>query len=188
MALFIDPNQRQFRARNDDGTETTATWIAAVDTNWSQNTVTNFRVRITTQADVGAGANSPIAPTLYYSLNGGTSTQVTSSSNVVRLSPSSQFADGAATTQQLSGGLGLTYVAGSMQESSSGAVSRVMAAGLDISEDEWCVQIQAADVANGDTITLQQKTGTAGVYATYTVTPSITVIKLSSSGLFFSLY
>lgn len=188
MAVFIDPNQAQFRARNDDGNETGATWIAALNTNWSQNTGQNFRVRITTKADAGASSNSPIAPQLWASLNGGAYFQVTASSTIVKLVLSSQFTDGTATTQQISSGLGLTYVAGSMQESSSSAVSRSMVAGINDAEDEWCLQITSSGTANGDTITLRQRNGLGNVYATYTQTPSITVVWIAPPGGMFAFF
>ena len=45
--------QIAFRGRNDDGSETTATWIAAQNTNWTQPTGTNFRVRFEVEEDGG---------------------------------------------------------------------------------------------------------------------------------------
>lgn len=182
MATFINPNQTQFRGRNDDGNETAATWIAATNTNWSQNTNTNFRIRITTSADVGAGANTPISPTLYYSQNGGAYTAVTGSSNVVRLFTSSNVTDLTATTQQISSGLGLTFVAGGVQTTSSTGASANILGGVNDTEHEWCLQIRGVDVANNDTIALQQRTGLGNVYATYTQTPSITVTATAVAG------
>lgn len=41
----VRPRQRHWRARNDDGDETTATWKAAEDIPWSQAVDTNFRIR-----------------------------------------------------------------------------------------------------------------------------------------------
>ncbi len=178
MALFFDANQKQFRGRNDDGTEATATWIVALNTNWTQDSNKNFRVRFTLQADAGVTNVTPISPSLYYSLNGGAYTQVTSSSNVVRLFTSANVTDATATTQQISGGLGLTYLAGSVQTTSSTGVSRAVSGGVHVDEDEWCLQIRTVDVANSDTITLQERSAGGGAFVTYTVTPSITVNRI----------
>jgi hypothetical protein len=55
--------QEGFRFRNDDGSETTATWAAAQDTNTTLPLATNVRLRVL----VDAAADPPTAPyTLYY--------------------------------------------------------------------------------------------------------------------------
>ncbi len=55
--------QEGFRFRNDDGTEITATWVAAQDTNATLEAETNFRLRVTS---VVTGDPDPAAATLQY--------------------------------------------------------------------------------------------------------------------------
>lgn len=175
MATFITPDQPQFRGRNDDGNETTASWKAAVNTNFSQLADVNFRLRLTVQSLVGATANSPISPTLYVSRNGGSYQAVTSSSTIARLFTSSNVTDLTSTTQQLSSGIG-TFATGSVNTSSSTAASSTITpAGNPVTEDEWCLQIRSVDTSPGDTITFQSRSGTGTAFPSYTVTPSITI-------------
>lgn len=51
--------QEGYRWRYDDGTETTATWIAAQDTNITRQTATNTRLRILANATLLPGAQLP---------------------------------------------------------------------------------------------------------------------------------
>lgn len=178
MATFINADQPQFRGRNDDGNQTTATWIAALNTNWSQNTDANFRLRITMQAQAGAGITSPVAPTLWVSKNGGAYTQVTSASSVARLFTSSNVTDLTATTQQISSGLGAGFAAGSVNTSTpTGTSATITAGGNPLTEHEWCLQIRGVDVSNADTLQFEQRTSSGGVLSSYTVIPSLTVVK-----------
>lgn len=175
MATLISPEQQQFIGYNDNGNESGSTAIAAVNTNWSQNVDANFRIRFTVKANAGTGGSSPIAATLWYSLNGGAWTQVTSSSSVVRLFTSANVADATATTQRISSG---GFASGTVQTTSSASgSSSITSAGNPVTEDEWCVQIRGADVNNGDTVQLKQRSGLLSDYSTYTVTPSLTVVK-----------
>ena len=58
--------QDAFRGRNDDGTEATATWIALINTNWSQAVDVNFRVRFNIHQSSGGGG--PLVCQLQYNL------------------------------------------------------------------------------------------------------------------------
>ncbi|MGH9878833.1 MAG: hypothetical protein ACRD5H_14470, partial [Nitrososphaerales archaeon] len=61
-------DQAGFRGRNDDGSETTATWKAAENTNWSQAVDENLRVRLI--LDETTGGDPAIADyRLQYNLN-----------------------------------------------------------------------------------------------------------------------
>ena len=87
-----------------------------------------------------------------YSHNGGTYTDVTGSSNVVRASASSNFTDEAATTAQLTAATG-TFLTGAMDEGDGAAgTTQVDFAAGQYTEFEHCFQIRSADVAANDTI------------------------------------
>jgi hypothetical protein len=88
--------QTHFRFRNDNGSETTATWIAAVDTNISMTMQDVFRLRIA----YTSGYSALTGWDLYYSYNAGSYTAVTNGS-VIQVVSSSQGAglNGTATTQ-----------------------------------------------------------------------------------------
>ena len=62
--LEVSPTlQEAFRWRNDDGNETTATWLAAQDTNTSLALDTSVRLRVLLDA---TGDPAPFPPKLYY--------------------------------------------------------------------------------------------------------------------------
>lgn len=164
--------QKTFRGRNDNGSETTATFIAANNTNWTQSADVNFRIRFVLQ-ETGA-LSGTFVPQLQYNLNNVGYNNVTGSSLVVRASASANFTDGVASTSQLGTGTG-TFAAGSLDEV-DGVVANVTVAASGYTEVEYCIQIRSVDVVNADNIQLRiVGKSTAGVALdTYTVTPSIT--------------
>lgn len=100
-------DQSAFRGRNSDGNETTATWIAAENANWAiTGTSYHFKIRFVVQETAGGSAAKTYK--LQYSLNGGSWTDVTGSSDPV-ISDENTL-DGTATTDQI-GGTG-TFIAG----------------------------------------------------------------------------
>jgi len=164
--------QTTFRGRNDDGTETTATWKAIAGADWTQLVDENFRVRFNVAAAV-ANPTQNTAFKLRYSLNGGAYTDVTAASSVVRAVASPNIADGVATTEQLAGAN--TFMAGTIDEVDGTAAGFTAAPAFPRdTEVEYCAQIRSADVAAGDTINLRLYVGTTALDA-YTDTPIITV-------------
>ena len=169
-------DQNAFRARNDNGSETTATWKAANNTNWSQAVDTNFRVRFLIQEKAG---NNPVNMTcqLQYNLAGAGWNNVTGSSSVVRASSSTQFTDGTLTTEQMGGAQ--SFSDGEMDEVDGlcNAPEADMGANQE-TEFEFSLQIRSVDVTNGQTLQLRctYNVGTA----TYTNTPTITVVEGTS--------
>ena len=159
--------QNGFRARNDNGSETTATWIAALNTNWSQNVGVTFRFRV--EALETAGGSTGQSLPLEYQLNGGGYALV-GAATPIQFATSGTVADATATTQQIGSG---TFLAGEFD--SDGAVASVSFAGNDRSEMEFCLTIDSAQVANNDTIDLRIN----GLDA-YAQTATITVIETVS--------
>ncbi len=115
-AIIITPfiTQTQYRWRNDDGNEATATWRAPVNTAITVgDTTTVLRVRIELNNNSGGGAYD-INETLEYSSNGGTSwTPITNApTNAFRYVSSTFVTNGGATTNQMGSVTAGTFVAG----------------------------------------------------------------------------
>ena len=162
-------DQDSFRGRNDDGNETTATWSADTNIDWTQVVDVNFRVRFVVQ-ETGDGAAADKTFQLEYNLNGGGWNDVNGSSSVVRAWASPNVADGADTTQQIGSGtpVGANNDAFDEVDGLAGSTNLDFS-GSDEVELEYCVQIRSADVVADDTIQLRVKN-----LDSYTSTPTIT--------------
>lgn len=175
IVASVDLEQSSFRLRNDDGSETTATWIAGVDQNAQIDMDANFRVRFrSTRIDGGDPfATSALLYCRHDDGGGFTAWQrVDGSSDIVRASASPSFADNTNTTEQLPGAS--TFRAGKMDEV-DGAAQLDLDAGEE-TEHEYCIQILSADVGHGDTIELRLRQSGPEDFDTYVETPSITAL------------
>lgn len=178
-------DQDAFAGRCDNGSESAATWkfasgacgdnaSNATNRDWTQVVDENFRVRFVVQETAGnAGAN--FKEDLQYNLKSAGWNDVNDSTSlVVRMALSSEFAHGDDTTQQVGAGTFLTNNDGMNETTPPGSNQVPDFVGSDETEFEFCVQIRSADVVNGDTIELRvTDNGTA--FATYLNTPTITV-------------
>lgn len=160
-------SQSAFRLRNDDGSQTAATWIAATNTNATISTGVNFRIRLALLETAGGSGNVNNAH-LQYNLAGGGWLEVTTTTPV-QLVASAFVADGTATTQQITTG---TFVSGTFD--SDGTVAAVSFAGNDRTEFEYSVIIDAAQVSNGQTVQFRIVDGTSP-FTTYAQTPTVTI-------------
>lgn len=171
--------QDKFRGRYDDGSETTANWIDAVDTNFVMGVGVAFRIRFNIRETATASPSVSPEFQLQYNLASGGWNDVTGASSVVQSIASSNFADGDNTTEQLAGAG--TFTAGKMEESDGKAAAITMS--NQDTEVEFSVQILAAGVTDGQTLQLRVVNDAGGADAaldTYTVTPTITVAELST--------
>ena len=165
-----------FRGRNDNGSESSATWKANENVNWSQNVAENFRVRFRIDETVPRLWTNKTF-NLYYSVGAGYNP--VSGTTPVRFALSSNFNDNDDCTQQLTGGTGTFLVNNNgMKEATGGSVNT--GAGGEIWDTEWCLTIDPAQVADGNTITLRIYDGASAI-TTYSNTPSITVVERSFS-------
>jgi len=170
--------QFNFRARNDDGTESTATWKAALDSNWTQNVDETFRLRI--RCTQGGGTANGFVPTLQYNLNSAGWNDVTTSSSVVRAVSSANVTDEEATTEQIDpGGNALAYTAGKVSEDGQ-CGSYTFGSGQD-TENEFVLQIRSVDVANNDTVQFRVVDFNVELDS-YSVTPQATVSESGGDG------
>ena len=171
--------QAAFRVRNDDGSESTATWKAEENVNWEQTPDVAFRIRfainqIVSNADASLGRTFR----LRYSKNGGAYVNIGATSSIteaVRAVNSSNLTDASPTTDQI-GGTG-TFYAGQVDE--GGATGTITAPSLSLAhtELEFCIQVYGPQVAAGDTIDLRVYTGTSTLLDSYVQTPTIIVGK-----------
>lgn len=159
-------NQQSFRWRDDDGSETGATWLAVANAALPNPAAdTTYRLRVLVQ-NTGDKADTPTL-NLYYSYNSGTYTQVTTTSSYVRMTASGTVSDTTATTQQLGSG---SWVAGEFD--SNGSVSSTSLTNGYETEMEFCFQFRSADLSSGDTIDLQVYNSSSALN-NYTNTPSV---------------
>ena len=163
--------QVAFRIRNDDGSETGATWRQAQNTNDTVAVNGNVRVRFLVD-ETASVAWTNRTWNIRYSLNGGAYTLVTGTTPI-QVALSANFADGDDTTSQLTGGTG-TFVTNNngMKEATGGAINSGTAG--QFFELEWCLYIDNEQVANNNTIALRVYDGNTAL-ATYSQTPTLTV-------------
>jgi len=167
--------QTSFRAKNDNGGESSTDWIAALNADFSQATDTNFRIRFLVQETEDL-ADANVQFQLQYNHEAGGWNDVNGSSSVVR-SFAGDLTDGGDTTQQLGSGTFVTPNA--CQDEANGLVG---GASLDFTttpsqevEAEFCIQIRSADTSGGDEIQLRLVKEADTVFTTYTNTPTITL-------------
>ena len=166
--------QSHYRFGIDEGTESTHGWYAAEDANPGLNAISfgkTFLLRFTLQCDGTLQSN--VDPEFQYRLNGGTWTQITTSSAVVKAVTPTCWADAANTTQRLSG-------TGTFEASSAGCTVDGIAGGaaMDIvangnAETECALQLVGNDLRPGDLIEFRLTRDGAVLIDTYAVTPAI---------------
>jgi len=130
-----------FRFRNDDGSETSATWKASQNQNVVQPVLENFRIRLLNQMTNSGDATNTTAA-LQFRVNGGSWQAVgaaLSTTLAVRVVASSNVDHETATTSQLTGGTG-SFVPGFLLTLSSGAPEVSYTSGSH-SEYEWCIEL-----------------------------------------------
>ena len=172
------PVQQYFRFY-EDGTESGSTAIAAQNTNITRDAASNsnllLRISVTESDGVSGAATDDWQ--LQYSLNGGSYTNITTSSSVVKGFDSTNLTDGGATTQRLSSN-GVTWIAGKIAE--DGLVDNHQLTSLNATEYLFTLTIISADVSHNNTIDfrllLNGSTFTS-LGGTYAVTPRITISK-----------
>ena len=177
-------SQPYFNFRNDNGSESTATWMAAQNanvTNIAKNTT--FRIRITTE-DSNSSFSFPDQPQLEYLLASGKScastgwTKIsTSTSNAFALASSANFTDRASTTPQLTPAG--SFVAGEILQATNPADSMTVPP-LGYTEDEY--SIQATANASDNTAYLFRLSNAGGAYnAGYPACPQLTTAAAASA-------
>jgi hypothetical protein len=162
--------QADFRWRNDDGGETGATWIKAAHVDLDKNPTMDVPIRIRFLLQNTGDKDETDGYRLEYSVDGGSYTEVTTSSSYVRYIGSANttwtLTDEDPTTQQLGGG---TFDEGYWNDQGD-TTSFTFAQGQE-SELEFCIQFRSADITE-NTIELQVNFDGGSALDGYTYTPS----------------
>jgi hypothetical protein len=169
--------QTAFRFRNDDGSESTATWKAATNTNINADLTSgnlDLRVRIAAQ-EVGTTA-ATFAASLFMSRNGGAYAAVTDVTTAVLAVASANLTDNATTTQQISV---FTFVAGRVDDVNGAMTATPSIVQNSGTEFEWMIRLTSANLNNGDTLDFEVYRSAAPI-TTYTQVGRITVVKTST--------
>lgn len=181
----FDPSlfdQAGYRARNDDGSETTATWQAPENTPWNQLVGPTFRVRFVLDEFNDQGASGDIAWQLQYRRNGGSWLNVDSGSNFIRSFSSAFVSDGTVTSRQLTSGTGTFQT--SVVDTGNGASTRKVYSSGNLTEYECSLQlrkvngIQPGDVIDLRIVTVDTAANQMVPLAAYSQIATLTVVEL----------
>jgi len=161
--------QENFRWRYDDGSETTASWIAAQDTDITLRPrgILRLRFRLLDTGGTTLGKGS-----LFVSRNGGAYERVSTSSNFVRACPSAVLSSEVPTTEQLTG-VETGYVASEV--SFDGQTGEVVFAAGNSSDLEYVFRL-LGNVRHSDTYDFRVYDNDDPI-GTYTRTPRLSVLK-----------
>lgn len=171
-----------FRGRNDDGSESGATWKAGLDEDWSQvlGTLEVFRVRFVVRSRRRETKTPGFR--LQFSVNGGAWKEVNQlSTNAVQFGSGSWVGNNADTTQQLSEGEHVTPNAGF--GALPGVVGETAAfSGFEVLELEWTLRTHPPYIAPGDWAGLRIVDEASGVTPFHEVTPGFWAAGAPPSG------
>jgi hypothetical protein len=188
-----------YRFRNDDGSESTATWKAAEDTNTTLGIRGNtlFRMRFMFSVTSGGTVNETFSLTVSH--NGATAIPVTATSSYVQGAVSSNLTDAANTTNQFPLDSGFTYVTTAGVSNNTAATTGTLSIPVnDETEVEWALVAIASQLSAGDTLVFTYAgTGNAlqtmsvddpeivsmesADFSMLTLTPTLTITSLPSS-------
>lgn len=146
--------QDMARGRNDDGSESLATWKAATNTAYSQIVDVAFRHRFLIQ-ETGGGGFDNFQEIIEFSLNGGTWTPVPASAAVIVQKVTLWYNDGDNAAQRLGGGDYQGVNGGMTHSDNEGDAGIPDLIGNDEFECEFCLQIEGEFANNGDKIRLR---------------------------------
>jgi len=179
MGAPVNPSFRQqsFRFRNDDGSQTTATWSQSTNVNDSRFGNIIFRCRFLIQQTVSnANQNLARAYKLRYSLNSGTYTDVGAQNGAspIRYANSPNITDNEATTQQIGAG---SFVAGDVDENGDTGTITFTSGALSETEVEFVLELNPTALTKLDTLDLRVFETNNTVLDAYTNTARVTFIK-----------
>ncbi|RLC33786.1 MAG: hypothetical protein DRZ76_03900 [Candidatus Nealsonbacteria bacterium] len=170
-ATHINPvgEQTDYRWRNDDGTESSATWKALVNTPITGvNDLDEMRIRIAVEET--AGGNLKLDSQLEFGTNAdctsGTWTLISTSSSTWQLFDSSQFTEPVATVQRISSA---SFLAGQLLDQTNPGAQRTISS--QVTEFEWAIKANGVAASTDYYFRISDK-GTA--LSTYTVCAKLT--------------
>lgn len=170
MALTLS----HYRFGVDELAENTHGWYAAEDTNPASGTIaldTNFLLRFTVQANTTGLSN--VDNEFQFRVNGGTWTNITTTSSFVRAVAVTPLTNGGNCTKRLSGtGTFESSGAGQTEDGTSGGTANdIVASGN--SETECGLVLRSADLTGGETIEFRLTRDGGTLLDTYSVVPTL---------------
>lgn len=145
--FFSNANTRisSYRWRNDDGSETTATWKAAINTPIQINNLDPIRIRIAVEEFNGStGFIAAIDSNLLFSVDGGTNwTNVTDVNSPFSFVNTANVIHESFTTQQISTGSTASFVAGRFISAYSSLTTNMASAQNKFTEFEFSIKPNA---------------------------------------------
>lgn len=169
--------------RQDNGSETSATFFGAQNSNWTQPVNTAFRVRILINGTFGVVT---LTPQLYFSRNSGAYTAITSSSTFCKSTASAFVTDGTATTLQMSGNDGFQPGVVTTADAICPPIGVSTCAST---EEEFCLTLVSTDgVVAGDTFDFQIRDNAGAATIQWTVTNRATASSPTANSGFFFLF
>ncbi len=134
-----------YRWRNDDGSETSATWKAAINTPISVTDQSNLRLRIAMEETGNSSGQFTEAVYLEYSVNGGSYVTITGSGSEAFVMQSSSFvADNTITTQQISPNPFINFEPGYVRTSDAISYYTIDGGSGSFWEHEFCIKPTAS--------------------------------------------
>src|SRR5210317_1593906 len=156
MSVMESWTQTTFRYRDDDGSESAATWRQTAGTNDTLNLDTTYRMRfLITATHTGGSGSFDFTGGFQYNVDAAGWNNITTSSSNVRAVASADtswtISDDDVTTEQLAGGA--TFVAGNMDE--TGTCSAVSISDTGESEFELVFQLLSAGLSGGESVQIR---------------------------------
>jgi hypothetical protein len=168
--------QQQFRFRNNDGSESAATWKAATNTALTIKVAADQSLRYRVSVQQTGKTARPLTAYLYYSKNSGAYRALTNLTTDIKIADSAFLTDDAPTTRQISSG---SFIAGHVDDVNGQCTATANMPQSSYTEIEWMVRLIAANLSRGDTIDLRCYQTNQAMDA-YTVTGRLIVQKDTS--------
>lgn len=176
-----------YRFGVDELAESTHGWYAAEDTNPTQGQIpldTTFLLRFVEQCDATSLSN--VDGEFQYRKNGGTWTNITTTSTVVKAVAATALTNGSNCTQRLSGtGTFESSGAGQTEDGTSGGTANDIVANGN-SETECGLQLLSAGLTGGDVVEFRLTRDGGILFDSYLVTPTITIPRTLTGAAFTS--
>ena len=181
MTAMVNASHTQsaFAEVQNDAADESAT-LNTTNANFTSDPDTVFRIRFAVQQTVPtANQQLDITPTLFYSYNSGSFTQVDNNggtTQAVHVISIANITDNASTSQRISSD---SFVAGHLEDTAAAATTTAFTSApgaTEVTEYEWALEIEGtfSGLANNDTIDIRVHDGTAAI-ENYTNTPRVTV-------------
>lgn len=169
-------SQGTFRFRNDDGSESAASWKGAENANGTITQGSIFRLRFRIYQTAGTVTRSY---KLQYNLNGAGWLDVNATSAIVQSHASAFVSDNTATSRQLSTTGNFTNGVVDTSDGATNSVTLTTPSLNSDTEDEFCLQLLSSGTVDGDVVQFRIVGAGATLLTAYDTSPQLTVQAMS---------